>query len=266
MYASTLPYRPDRVNRTFPFDSVRLVGMDCPQTINPPAVIPALIPPPTSFPHLPSSYPHSCPPYPRPPTSFPQPPTSFPRRRESPPCVRHASIAMPAQKPQTIRIEFDKTELTYYSGTMTTPRNHIPRRQPQCTKHPTCQPRHNARATLTRHPTPNRLAPQEPTPNSPSAKFNRIRHNPTECHTMQRKLVPARAHAREATAFRFLALGMDCAQAAADSTRPLDSSCRPLALTPIDRTERTNRLCLTLHSTGFTMEGAAWHSPSGQYW
>ena len=79
---------------------------------------------------------------------------------------------------------------------MTTPQNHIPRRQPQCTKHPTCQPRHSARPTLTRHPTPNRRAPQETTPNSPSAKFGRIRHNPTESHTMQRKLVPARTRAR----------------------------------------------------------------------
>ncbi len=107
-------------------------------------------------------------------------PTSFPRRRESPPPC----------------IAFDKTELTYYHRTMTTPQNHIPRRQPQCTKHPTCQPRHSATQTVARHPTPNRRAPQETTPNSPSAKFDRMRHNPTESHTMQRKLVPARTRAR----------------------------------------------------------------------
>ena len=41
----------------------------------------------------------------------------------------------------------------------------------------------------------------------------RNRHNATECSRVQRKLV--RARAREATAFRFPSLGMDCAQGAA---------------------------------------------------
>ena len=173
---------------------------------------------------------------------------------------------MPAQKPQTSRIEFDKTELPYYSGTMTTTQNHIPRRQPQCTKHPTCQPMHSARATLTHHPTPNRLAPQETTPNSPSAKFDGMRHNPTECHTMQRKLVPARAHARVGGNGVPFPCSLHGLRPGPQRIRRTAWSCRPLTLMPIDRTEPTNRLCLTLHSAGFTMEGAAWHSPSGQYW
>ena len=41
-----------------------------------------------------------------------------------------------------------------------------------------------------------------------------------------------RARAREATAFRWISLGMNCAQAAADSW-----SCRPLVFMPIDRTQ-----------------------------
>ena len=105
------------------------------------------------------------------------------------------------------------------------------------------------RASL--HSAPNRSAPQE----TDSLAVNRNRHNPTESNEPQRKLV----RAREATAFRFLSPNMD-------RIRRIPWSCRPRTLTPIDRTEPANRLCLTLHSAGFTMEGAAWHSPSGQYW
>ncbi len=49
-----------------------------------------------------------------------------------------------------------------------------------------------------RHPssTPNRNIHQETMPNSRSAESDRIRHNATGYDRAQRKLVPARAHAR----------------------------------------------------------------------
>ena len=51
-----------------------------------------------------------------------------------------------------------------------------------------------------RHPssTLNHCARQETMPNSRSAESGRIRHNATGYDRAQRKLVPARAHAREA--------------------------------------------------------------------
>ena len=54
------------------------------------------------------------------------------------------------------------------------------RRQPQCAKHAICRPCRSAPRTVTRHSTPNRSAPQEPMPNSRSAGFDTIRHNPTK--------------------------------------------------------------------------------------
>ena len=59
-------------------------------------------------------------------------------------------------------------------------RNHTQRRQPQCAKHPNCRPCRSAPQIVTRHSTPNRSAPQEPMPNSRSAGFDTIRHNPTK--------------------------------------------------------------------------------------
>ena len=61
--------------------------------------------------------------------------------------------------------------------------------------------------------------PQSTMPNSPSAEPDRMQHNPTRYNGMQRKLVPA----REATAFHWISLGMDCRrQLAADWTHRLE--------------------------------------------
>ena len=51
-----------------------------------------------------------------------------------------------------------------------------------------------------RHSTPNRRAPQQPMPNSPSAKCDTIRQNATKRY--ENSCPPACAHAREATTFR----------------------------------------------------------------
>ena len=87
--------------------------------------------------------------------------------------------------------------------TPTTPSNHTREEAAAYAKHANSQPRHSAPSTVTRHPAPNRSAPQDTTPNSPSAKFDKMQHNPTGCNEN------SCAHAREATAFRFLPLGMD---------------------------------------------------------
>ena len=70
------------------------------------------------------------------------------------------------------------------------------RRQPQCARHANCQPSRSAPQTVTRHSTPNRRAPQETMPNSPSAECDKMRRNATECDKMQQKLVPARGRTR----------------------------------------------------------------------
>ena len=54
-------------------------------------------------------------------------------------------------------------------------------------------------------------APQETMPNSPSAECDKMRQNATKCN--ENSCPPARAHARETTAF-ILSLGTDCPQAA----------------------------------------------------
>ena len=86
-----------------------------------PTSFPHILP---SFPHILTSFPHILTSFPHILTSFPLPPTSFPRRRESPPPC----------------IAFDKTELTYYHRTMTTPRNHKPKEIPPCANHTNPQP------------------------------------------------------------------------------------------------------------------------------
>ena len=83
-----------------------------------------------------------------------------------------------------------------------------------------------------RHPSsaPNHCARQETMPNLRSAESDRIRHNATGYDRAQRKLVPARAHARvrgNGVPFPF-----PRAQGAADFW-----SCRPRAVMPIDRTK-----------------------------
>ena len=122
--------------------------------------------------------------------------------------VVEVSIAVPAQIHRTIRTEFDKTEPAYYSRTMTTPQNHTTRRQPHARN---MQPADRVAPRLQPSPVillPNRRARQETMPNSRSAKFDRMQHNPTECHTMQRKLVPARTRARQRTPFPFSRHGL----------------------------------------------------------
>ena len=144
--------------------------------------------------------------------------------------VAEVSIAIPAQIHRTIQIAFDKTEPAYYSRTMTTPQNHTTRRQPHARN---MQPADRVTPRLQPSPVillPNRRARQETMPNSRSAKFDRMQHNPTECHTMQRKLVHARTRARQRRSVS--SLGMDCAQVAADSW-----SRRPRTVIPIDRTK-----------------------------
>ena len=59
---------------------------------------------------------------------------------------------------------------------------------------------------------------------------------------MQRKLVPARAHAREATALRWIPLGMDCTQAATGWTERLEVNQTKLRPTRAC-TKETNVLC-----------------------
>ena len=108
--------------------------------------------------------------FPNPPTSYPHPPTSFPRRRESPPPC----------------ISFDRTELKYYSRTMTTQRIHHPRHSREGGNPLRC-------AQL-----PKRQPP-------PAVDGNR--QDATGCSRAQRKLVPARArtrHTRQRRSVHFL--------------------------------------------------------------
>ena len=112
---------------------------------------------------------------------------------------------MPAQTHRINRAVFDRTEPAYYSGTMTTPRNHIMRRQPLCAKHADCRPR----PTVSLHSAPNRSAPQEPMPNSRSAGFDRMRQSPTKHN--ENSCAPARARQRRSVP---PSLGMDCAPGA----------------------------------------------------
>lgn len=75
-----------------------------------------------------------------------------------------------------------------------------------------------------RHLSPNRSAPQETMPNSPSAGSDRRRQNAAECNEN------SCAHARgKEEAFRFPSLVMDCAHAAGDWTSRL-GSCHLLAV------------------------------------
>ena len=141
--------------------------------------------------------------------------------------VAEVSIALSPQIHRTIRTEFDKTELVYYSGTMTTPRNHTTRRQPRARNMQTAD-----RVTLRPQPSPvilppNRRTRQETMPNSRSGGFDTIQHNPTECGENS----CARTRARQR---RSLPLGTDCAQVATHSW-----SCSPRTVMPIDRTKPT---------------------------
>ena len=113
--------------------------------------------------------------------------------------VAEVSIALSPRIHRTIRTEFDKTELAYYSGTMTTPRNHTTRRQPHARNMQTADrvtPRPQSSPVIL---PPNRRTRQETMPNSRSGGFDTIQHNATQYDNRQRKLV--RARAREATAF-----------------------------------------------------------------
>ena len=67
---------------------------------------------------------------------------------------------------------------------------------------------------------PLRLQSQRAARDGDELTVDRNRHNATEYNRAQRKLVPARA--REATAFRFPSLGMDCTQVAAECTGRLE--------------------------------------------
>ena len=68
------------------------------------------------------------------------------------------------------------------------------------------------------HPSsgPNRGEPQETMPNSRSAKSDTTQQDAAGCNEN------SCAHAREATAFRFLSLGTNCGQVAADLTYRLE--------------------------------------------
>ena len=178
---------------------------------------------------------------------------------------------------------------------MTTQRNHTPRRQPQYAKYATCQPSHSASPTVTCYSTPSLNAPQETMPNSRSAKFDKILRKfvcaraRTHVHVVflpSSHVIPAKAgilmppplatsgpptsfpRRRESSCRRRWQRSLLSVWITPRPQwiRRIPWSCRPGTLMPIDRTEPANRLCLTLHSAGFTMEGAAWHSPSGQYW
>ena len=113
------------------------------------------------------------------------------REGGNPPCVRPAPIAMSAQTHRTNQFAFDRTEPTYYPRTMATPS------KPQ-SKETSC----NLQSTIYN-------------PQSLPPAVCRNRHNATESDEPQRKLVRTRAGQ---PAFRFLFLGMDCSQVAADST------------------------------------------------
>ena len=80
---------------------------------------------------------------------------------------------------------------------MTTPSNHTQRRQPQVRNMQPADRVTPRPKPSTCHSTPNRRARQETMPNSRSAKFGRILQNATGFDEPQRKLVHARAHARE---------------------------------------------------------------------
>ena len=122
--------------------------------------------------------------------------SSFPRRRESHSRVRRVSIAMPAQTHRTARFAFDKTELTYYSRTMTTPSKPRPEEIAPCAKHPNCRPRHSAPRIVIYHSTPNRRAPRGDT----KLAVSKILQNATESDEPLRKLVRARARGNRRSA------------------------------------------------------------------
>ena len=95
--------------------------------------------------------------------------------------VAEVSIAISAQTHRTIRTEFDKTEPAYYSGTMTTPRNHTTRGQTHARNMQTADrvtPRPQSSPVIL---PPNRRTRQETMPNSRSGGFDTIQQNPTEC-------------------------------------------------------------------------------------
>ena len=110
---------------------------------------------------------------------------------------RRASTAILAWTHRIDRIAFDRTELAYYSRTMTTPSNHTLRRQPQYAKHANCRARHPARPTVI--PPPIAARPER-------RCQTRRQQDSTECDMIRRDAtkIRARAHAREATASRFL--------------------------------------------------------------
>ncbi len=87
-------------------------------------------------------------------------------------------------------IAFDRTELVYYSRTMTTSSNHTPRRQPQYARHANCRARHPARPTVIPPPIAAR----------PERRCQTRRHqDSTECDRIRRDATKARAraHARQ---------------------------------------------------------------------
>ena len=83
-----------------------------------------------------------------------------------------------------------------------------------------------------RHPSSvsNRNIHRETMPNSRSAEFDTMQQDTTGRN--ENSYPRVRTRAWEATAFRFLSLGTDCALGASDFW-----SCRPRSVMPIDRTK-----------------------------
>ena len=160
-------------------------------------IAPTIINPPGRHPH----HSHSPTPSSLPPSVIPTPSSPYSPTHVIPPLPPQHHSRTPSVIPAKAGISsctaFDKTELKYYSGTMTTPRNHTPRRQTHA-RNIQAANRVTPRPQLsTVIPLPFARHPHEPMPNSPSAKFDRMRHNPTGYHTMQQKLVHARTRARQ---------------------------------------------------------------------
>ena len=101
---------------------------------------------------------------------------------------------------------------------------------------------------INRHSIPNRSALQEMMPNSRSAKSDRIRQKSTETRAR------SRARTREATAFRWTSLGMDCpVHSGLDSTQfllPSTSFPHPTTSFPRRRESSSVRQPRTCGNTG----------------
>ena len=158
----------------------------------------------TSFPHPPTSVPAPTPSFPHPPChscthprQFPHPPRHSREGGNPFRCVRRASIAIPSRTHRTDRIAFDKTELVYYSGTMTTQRNHTQRRQPQYAKYASCR---------TRHPAPQTVICPPIAAHHKRRCQTRRQQDPTEGDRMRRNATKTRARTREGRKKRSVSL------------------------------------------------------------